>query len=123
MTEPKKYYQIDWNNEHWMFIVSEEGDDKGEKNQEFLFTDYQIIVDCVLNSKKKITIYDCYYNGCIEVDNGKVTRITDECEPRNESLEELWGLKVEKNNEDYYEPDCSNCGDGGCYYCEPHRYL
>lgn len=26
-------------------------------------------------------------------------------------------------DEEYYEPNCSNCRDGGCLYCEPHRFL
>lgn len=24
---------------------------------------------------------------------------------------------------EYYEASCSNCGDGGCMYCEPHRFI
>ena len=27
------------------------------------------------------------------------------------------------NEDDYYEPSCSNCGDGGCWHCQPHRFL
>lgn len=26
-------------------------------------------------------------------------------------------------DEEYYEPNCTNCGDGGCFYCEPHRFI
>jgi len=26
-------------------------------------------------------------------------------------------------DEEYYESNCSNCRDGGCLYCEPHRFL
>lgn len=26
-------------------------------------------------------------------------------------------------DEEYYEPSCSNCGDGGCIHCEPHRFI
>lgn len=31
--------------------------------------------------------------------------------------------KTIDDGDDYYEPSCSNCGDGGCLYCEPHRFL
>lgn len=25
--------------------------------------------------------------------------------------------------DDYYEVECSSCGDGGCIHCEPHRFI
>lgn len=27
------------------------------------------------------------------------------------------------DEDEYYEPSCSACGDGGCFHCEPHRFL
>ncbi|MFJ7982295.1 hypothetical protein ACIQ1D_18715 [Lysinibacillus xylanilyticus] len=27
------------------------------------------------------------------------------------------------SDEEYYEPSCTNCGDGGCFHCEPYRFL
>ena len=27
------------------------------------------------------------------------------------------------DEDDCYEPSCSNCGDGGCVHCQPHRFL
>lgn len=40
---------------------------------------------------------------------------------------EYWGayyaLNPEEDTGEYYEPDCSACGDGGCIHCEPHRFV
>lgn len=30
---------------------------------------------------------------------------------------------LDGNEDDCYDVSCSNCGDGGCFYCEPHRFL
>jgi hypothetical protein len=59
-----------------------------------------------------------YYNNRVQSDFGYCHVTFHE---RNKIREEEKRIKEEEN---YYDDiNCSNCGDGGCIHCEPHRFI
>ena len=109
---------IDKENDMWSVRVI---DDSGKEVDTFELFEYGDIVRALKNTDKKFVIYDIYYGGEVRMDKGEVTGVYDEYEGRNKSLEKLWGYK--RSQPEYDEPNCSNCGDGGCMWCEPHRFI
>lgn len=43
-------------------------------------------------------------------------------EERRLENERRW-IEEEENDDNYYETECTNCGDGGCIHCEPDMFL
>lgn len=42
---------------------------------------------------------------------------------RSDPNHEFEQKQLDYGESEYYKPTCSTCGDGGCPYCEPHRFL
>jgi hypothetical protein len=76
---------------------------------------------------KKFFVYDQYHEVGVTIKDGEVAHIESRCyfeTSVDKESKEAWGVKLKRSEDDeYYEPDCTACGDGGCPHCEPSRFI
>jgi hypothetical protein len=94
------------------------------------FEDYKDVIKSVqARAEKKLSyeIYDHYFEITITVELGEIKSVRGYWEGEVDYSEQkiAWGVMKprDEEDEDHYEPSCSRCGDGGCFWCEPHRFI
>lgn len=94
------------------------------------FDTYQELVQYCkkeLSSKfELLKIYDDYNEGIAIFQNGKLS-VEGYMELDDYFMDREWlrdGKEKENHDDDDdYEVSCTACGDGGCFHCEPHRFI
>lgn len=92
------------------------------------FEDYKDVIKSVqARAEKKLSyeIYDHYFEVTISVELGEIKSVRGYWEGEVDYSEQkiAWGVMQPRDEDDDYEPSCSACGDGGCFWCEPHRFI
>lgn len=93
-----------------------------EMTNEKEFDTHEEIVEYCKNKLAKlyhsVLIRDYDLDGDVTFKDGKIVYTSPLMGIDDGVLEKRWGFET-----DEYEVECTNCGDGGCIHCEPHRFI
>lgn len=72
------------------------------------------------NKKSSCEILDDGYPAIVRFEDGQPVEASTEFGLYDNEVKKDWKIDYQ---EDYYIPECTFCGDGGCWYCRPKDFL